>query len=215
MTTPAERPVVSLRTGYMQELNKSPSALYRLYDSEDRLMYLGITMNPKRRFQQHGADKFWWHLVVRHEIEWHANRVLAAEAEHAAILSEKPVHDASYRFATGLKYAYVNPPSDPYWRPLAQLIYHEIEAGIYPPGEDLPRPTKMAAKYRVSRASVERALSRLIECRMVESRLPAGSCRVYTACPSPDRRPVESVWGPTIGEAREFRERTRRAASFR
>ncbi|MFD3762092.1 GIY-YIG nuclease family protein [Streptomyces sp. NPDC058622] len=41
----------------------APTAVYRLYDAEERLLYVGITMNVKQRFADHQRLKFWWHLL--------------------------------------------------------------------------------------------------------------------------------------------------------
>ncbi|WP_443067521.1 GIY-YIG nuclease family protein [Streptomyces sp. NBC_01426] len=37
--------------------------MYRLYDAEGRLLYVGITMNLQQRLADHRRQKFWWHLV--------------------------------------------------------------------------------------------------------------------------------------------------------
>lgn len=70
-----------------------PTALYRLYAADDRLLYVGITDNLKRRFGQHAADKAWWPEVSRRTVSWHASRDAAEAAEDAAIKAERPAHN--------------------------------------------------------------------------------------------------------------------------
>lgn len=69
------------------------TALYRLFDSEGRLLYVGITFNPRNRWAGHSATKSWWKQVVRREIEWHETRYAAEAAERAAILAERPLYN--------------------------------------------------------------------------------------------------------------------------
>jgi predicted GIY-YIG superfamily endonuclease len=72
---------------------RSPTTLYRLYNSQDRLLYIGIAGNPGRRFQQHRGDKPWWGEVSRTELEHYADRDQAAAAELEAIRDEKPLYN--------------------------------------------------------------------------------------------------------------------------
>lgn len=73
--------------------------LYRLFDAEDRLLYVGITNQPRRRFHHHRTTKTWWADVARHELETHPNREVASAAEIAAITGEHPVHNVVHNRA--------------------------------------------------------------------------------------------------------------------
>lgn len=68
-------------------------SLYRFYDAEDRLLYVGITSAGPSRWADHELHKDWWVLVVRTTVEHFDNRVTAAAAERSAILAEQPVHN--------------------------------------------------------------------------------------------------------------------------
>ncbi|KAB7832513.1 GIY-YIG nuclease family protein [Streptomyces mobaraensis] len=72
------------------------TALYRLYDAHDTLLYVGIAGAPRRRWADHARDKgdAWWPEVVTKEVEWFDTRRAATKAELAAILSERPRHNA-------------------------------------------------------------------------------------------------------------------------
>jgi GIY-YIG catalytic domain len=66
------------------------TALYRLYDAEGELLYVGISQNPDVRWGQHSQNKPWWPAVEERKIEWHETRAAAAVAEKAAIRTERP-----------------------------------------------------------------------------------------------------------------------------
>ncbi|GAA3267840.1 GIY-YIG nuclease family protein [Streptomyces lavendulae] len=66
------------------------TALYRLFDSTDRLLYVGITDNPRKRFGEHAATKEWWPSVAERQVEWHATRLDAEASEREAIQRERP-----------------------------------------------------------------------------------------------------------------------------
>lgn len=71
------------------------TALYRLYDSIGRLLYVGITFNPSDRWRGHSGTKSWWKDVTRREIEWHPTRSAAERAEVAAIKGEGPLYNVA------------------------------------------------------------------------------------------------------------------------
>lgn len=66
-----------------------PAAVYRLYDDEGALLYVGSSRNPKRRYRDHSRTT-WWIRVTSREEEWHPSRAAAYEAENAAIRAERP-----------------------------------------------------------------------------------------------------------------------------
>lgn len=72
------------------------TTLYRFFDSEGLLLYVGISDSPLARFAQHSADKAWWTDV--HEIKlWHfAKRDDAQEAERALISFAAPPHNVNH-----------------------------------------------------------------------------------------------------------------------
>jgi predicted GIY-YIG superfamily endonuclease len=64
--------------------------VYRLFDVEDRLLYVGMTADPYTRWAQHRGRKPWSHLVVSVRLERFAYINLALEAERVAIITEHP-----------------------------------------------------------------------------------------------------------------------------
>lgn len=66
------------------------TALYRLFDRNDQLIYVGISNNPRARWEDHGSDKVWWGDVVTREIEWFGTRKDAEAAERREISARSP-----------------------------------------------------------------------------------------------------------------------------
>lgn len=66
-------------------------ALYRMYDETGQLMYVGISVDPGRRFVQHRSDKPWWDQVVNFTVQPMPTRKAALAAEKDAIKSERPL----------------------------------------------------------------------------------------------------------------------------
>jgi antitoxin (DNA-binding transcriptional repressor) of toxin-antitoxin stability system/predicted GIY-YIG superfamily endonuclease len=74
----------------MSKCTDMPTALYRLYDESGALLYIGISNDPDRRFEQHAYDKPWWPRVASRVVEWLPDRTAAEQAEIAAIRKESP-----------------------------------------------------------------------------------------------------------------------------
>lgn len=72
-----------------------PTTLYRYYDAEGRLLYVGISNDAMRRMGQHSAKD--WATQVR---SWHpvtfGTRAEAEAAERHAIRTERPVHNIAH-----------------------------------------------------------------------------------------------------------------------
>jgi predicted GIY-YIG superfamily endonuclease len=71
--------------------------LYRLYNAEDQLLYVGISWSAMSRLAQHKNEKRWWKTVARVDIEHFATRKQALQAESVAIKNEQPVHNIAGR----------------------------------------------------------------------------------------------------------------------
>jgi hypothetical protein len=70
------------------------TAVYRLFDKEGRLLYVGIAFDPEKRWKDHVVFKSWWPDVARKDIEWRDTRMLALAAEAEAIRSEHPMYNS-------------------------------------------------------------------------------------------------------------------------
>jgi predicted GIY-YIG superfamily endonuclease len=71
------------------------TALYRFFDADGALLYVGITADVGQRWAAHERDKPWWPDVVTKTIEWHATRPAALAAELAAIKAEAPRYNVA------------------------------------------------------------------------------------------------------------------------
>lgn len=69
------------------------TALYRWYDVEARLLYVGVAFNPVGRAGQHQRSQPWWGDVRSATVEWFDTRVQALDEEEDAIKRERPQHN--------------------------------------------------------------------------------------------------------------------------
>ena len=75
------------------DLSLTPTDLYRLYDTNGVLLYVGISNRWPSRMKQHTKDKQWFNSVGKVEISHYCTRREAEAAEKAAIKSERPIHN--------------------------------------------------------------------------------------------------------------------------
>lgn len=66
------------------------TALYRFYDASEKLLYVGITNDPWRRWRQHVQEKPWYPQVKHQAVTWYDGRIAAEKAERVAIRCEHP-----------------------------------------------------------------------------------------------------------------------------
>ncbi|MET9956302.1 GIY-YIG nuclease family protein [Streptomyces sp. NPDC006339] len=69
------------------------TALYRLYDDTEQLLYVGVAQDPWKRWRFHRRDKEWWGQVSVREIEWVDSREAALRQEAVEIRTRRPVHN--------------------------------------------------------------------------------------------------------------------------
>lgn len=65
--------------------------LYRFFDNQDQLLYVGISSNFFGRVGQHLDDKHWFHLCAYSTFEHFATRAEVLKAEKRAIKTEAPL----------------------------------------------------------------------------------------------------------------------------
>jgi len=69
------------------------TCLYRHYDEDGNLLYVGISANPFNRLVQHKYGSKWFNDVVSIQIERHPSKFLALQAERIAIDRENPKYN--------------------------------------------------------------------------------------------------------------------------
>jgi excisionase family DNA binding protein len=75
----------------------SQTQLYRHFNRDGELLYVGISLNALGRLEQHGVVSLWFDEIHRVEIETFASRSAALAAEREAIKSEKPRHNVQHK----------------------------------------------------------------------------------------------------------------------
>lgn len=66
-------------------------SLYRHYDRDGVLLYVGISVDPEAREKSHRASSPWWEFVASSDVDWYLTEVDAAFAERRAITDEGPI----------------------------------------------------------------------------------------------------------------------------
>lgn len=83
-------PAVDRQPARQARIFDGPQALYRFFDQDDALLYIGVTVDPAQRFKQHRGEKPWWTDVSRITVEHYPDRASVEQAERDAIAAERP-----------------------------------------------------------------------------------------------------------------------------
>lgn len=67
--------------------------VYRVYDADERLLYIGATGDIQNRLRVHGYQSPWYVQAARVDIEAFPDRPTAFAAEAYAIREESPLHN--------------------------------------------------------------------------------------------------------------------------
>lgn len=70
--------------------------LYRHFDMEGRLLYVGISISAMKRLGQHKVHSHWFQQIASMTIESFDTRAAAIDAETRAIMTEKPLHNIKH-----------------------------------------------------------------------------------------------------------------------
>jgi len=77
-------------TGFDED---APCDLYRIFDIDGRLLYIGITVDFNRRMWQHSLTQPWWDEAEHFFKDSYSTRREAVKAEANAIRSERPLYN--------------------------------------------------------------------------------------------------------------------------
>lgn len=72
-------------------------AVYRHFDKDGGLLYVGMSTNPIARTEAHLSSAPWRLHIANIAFEWHSNVGFARAAEARAIATEKPLHNIQPR----------------------------------------------------------------------------------------------------------------------
>ena len=67
--------------------------LYRFYDDEERLLYIGVTVDPGKRMSAHCHGKSWWQSVHNITMQNFSSSSDLMCAEREAIKAEDPIYN--------------------------------------------------------------------------------------------------------------------------
>ena len=137
------------------------SALYRLYDSEETLLYVGISTQPAERLKQHALEKLWWHHVARREITWLDNRAEALAAEAKAMEEERPLYNGYHHLGKGWPQKALEYDDTAERAGVRDAVRAALARGDYAPDTYLPSAT-VAQQLGVSTAIAFHALNELV-----------------------------------------------------
>lgn len=174
-------------------LKNKPTALYRLFDGADQLLYVGITHDLEQRWEYHSYMQAWWHLVQRQSIEWFPNRPAAVEAERAAVATESPRFDATHRLGRG----WLDHPRVAYEDPDEPRVAASLRAALdgdrFPHGRALPCLRDLASEFSTSISTVGSVLHGLVREGVLES-----GRRYWRVGERPVRPTKRTHWEPSV-----------------
>lgn len=73
------------------------TSLYRHFDKDGRLLYVGVSLSAISRLAQHRDSSHWFSEIASVNVEWFESRELALAAERVAVAKEKPLHNRMLR----------------------------------------------------------------------------------------------------------------------
>lgn len=136
------------------------TALYRYFNADDELLYIGISIDPDGRLKAHRASHApWVGKAARRTIEWHDSRALALKAEEIAVKSERPIYNEKHNYND----AAFNPASWSNAAPgrkieaVAELMRSEILDGRWMHGQRIPSLRTLGAACGASSSVVSKA----------------------------------------------------------
>jgi hypothetical protein len=82
---------------YVRPADAAPRvALYRHFDADGILLYVGISRDPGVRRRTHHRRSAWTEFAARETVEWLPDRETAERAEREAIVAERPLFNGAH-----------------------------------------------------------------------------------------------------------------------
>ena len=109
-----------------RRLGSMPTCVYRCFDAEGRLLYVGCSINPYKRVAEHrGENHGWVYDLARFTVEVYPDRATAEWVERRAIRTEHPLWNSVRYKNTG------DGPSPRNLRVLETDEFVLAEVGVY------------------------------------------------------------------------------------
>lgn len=179
------------------------SALYRFLNDDGEILYIGVTINPPRRWKQHQerAALTWWPLVRNVSVEWFTSRQAALDAELCIIRTQQPLYnvggapshlrelaegerlspmlglDHFNRAVGGRFYGGMGSMT----RCIADALLEDVRDGRLLPGQKLPTLGALEQRFGDTVGTIRRSLIRLAQAGTVERRGTGTTTRYYVA----------------------------------
>lgn len=83
---------------FREDLHLLPHYVYRLFDANDQLLYVGCTSSPAERKHAHLNTSVWFSEVARSQMTVFPNRAKALAKESQAIATEHPKYNLRGRW---------------------------------------------------------------------------------------------------------------------
>lgn len=176
------------------------TALYRYFDKDDSLLYVGIAYDPDERQKGHAvtAAKTWYPLAAKRTVAWFHTRTEAERAEKAAIKNETPRFNDRHnqrrdpiaieadreRFERRAIIGATGARALPLHYAVAEHLRNQINAGVLEPGAPVPKRSELVEKFGISDASVKSAFVDLVH----EGYIKEFRAKGYFVLPPEDRR---------------------------
>lgn len=91
---------IETKSTNVMTLVEKETALYRHFDADQRLLYVGIALDPLVRSETHRDNSPWFREIASISIEWFENRTRAVWAEKAAAEAERPLYNSRHNAPT-------------------------------------------------------------------------------------------------------------------
>jgi excinuclease UvrABC nuclease subunit len=87
---------VNSRKDAWQRRGDLPHYVYRAYDEQNRVLYIGCTCDLRRRLKAHARTAAWYPLATRIEFTEYPNRFWGEWQERQAIATERPIYNRAH-----------------------------------------------------------------------------------------------------------------------
>jgi hypothetical protein len=176
------------------------TALYRHFDADRNLLYVGISVNPESRWKSHLYSLAEWpRFAALRTDEWFDTRAAAEAAEVAAIKAERPRFNGSHNFveASFTATIWAPPIVGPCKREaIATRVRQEIESGNWGPGVRIPSASQIATETKVSLSTATKAVTPFIRNGVLEVQ---GGRGVFVARPQWSGPKLPHDWFRQLG----------------
>jgi hypothetical protein len=172
------------------EMSGEVTELYRCFDAEGRLLYIGISWSSLARFLSHKDQSHWCRATARVAIEQLPTRAAAEDAERHAIATEKPLHnivhaapemrtaEKSRRAASGIKAPARKPRSLREEFRLTKQTATAMERALLERAIDIGRHVENIGEHVAEAAAQMAAFTGVPKALAAEIRASVAECRV-------------------------------------